>query len=263
MVCLDCCTMSLHLSKLFSSVFCLIAGISSVVFYSSNKSFSIQNSPDRANKNLKKPTASVFHYCVYRRFDSAARVCFVLTRKTKKEAPLTMMRFLLWLTLASSVSCNIICPDGSVCSTQATCCRTAHGYSCCPYPNAVCCTDLSHCCPPGFQCNLQAHLCERTGQPWLTIPLTAKVESQNPTRPLLLQDKTVSEAPEAGGGAVIRCDSQFFCPAGSSCCLGSTGRWNCCPYQVGECCPDGEHCCAYGYHCDPSSQSCNKWFSQN
>ncbi|XP_042370150.1 progranulin-like, partial [Plectropomus leopardus] len=39
------------------------------------------------------------------------------------------------------------CPDGN------TCCRTsATSWGCCPAPNAVCCSDMMHCCPAGYTC---------------------------------------------------------------------------------------------------------------
>jgi len=54
------------------------------------------------------------------------------------------------------------CPDGSSCSSTATCCRIAQGYGCCPYSSAVCCSDEQHCCPQGYTCDVQRGLCQQS-----------------------------------------------------------------------------------------------------
>ena len=48
---------------------------------------------------------------------------------------------------------DVPCPDGKSCPDKDTCCRTKNGYGCCPSPNAVCCSDMIHCCPEGTTCN--------------------------------------------------------------------------------------------------------------
>lgn len=50
---------------------------------------------------------------------------------------------------------NVLCPDGqSECPAGNTCCRLMSGrYGCCPLPQAVCCSDLLHCCPNGYSCS--------------------------------------------------------------------------------------------------------------
>ena len=40
------------------------------------------------------------------------------------------------------------------------------------------------------------------------------------------------------------------CGSGSTCCLQSSGRYGCCPYQDATCCSDYIHCCPYGYTCN-------------
>ncbi|XP_061884800.1 progranulin-like [Entelurus aequoreus] len=180
-----------------------------------------------------------------------------------------MLRFSVWISFAALVSCKVPCPDGSVCSDHATCCQTEQGYSCCPYPKAVCCPDLANCCPPGFQCNLASQLCERGTESWNNPPLLARqaaVEPRvTPLRPVShtsnLKKTSVTSAAEASGSRqeleVIRCDAKFYCPQGTSCCKGlSAGSWNCCPYPLGQCCVDGQHCCEYGNTCNISPLSC-------
>ncbi len=56
---------------------------------------------------------------------------------------------------------DIPCPDGkSACPDKDTCCRTAKGYGCCPLPNAVCCSDMTHCCPEGKTCDIKNGTCQ-------------------------------------------------------------------------------------------------------
>lgn len=270
------------------------------------------------------------------------------------------MRLWLLLGLCGLVTGYITCPDGRMkCNDEATCCLTERGYQCCPYPNAVCCSDLAHCCPYGYFCNMVTQMCEKRGEPWNSVPLgmkdsliedehspTAIEDSDNklhvekpsivycdnyfacpdgttccrhpkggwtccpyspghccldgyhccpwgydcdytythcvrqglrfpfsprtssvsePASPISADEtpltalKEGTEVKEEGG---IRCDSQFYCPKGSSCCKGSKGQWNCCPYPLGQCCADGLHCCQYGYTCDPQSQMCRGLFTK-
>merc|ERR1719276_553575 len=47
------------------------------------------------------------------------------------------------------------CPD------SATCCPLpkGEGEGCCPFPDATCCSDKTHCCPHGLTCDLRAGRC--------------------------------------------------------------------------------------------------------
>ncbi|KAF8792095.1 Progranulin like protein [Argiope bruennichi] len=52
------------------------------------------------------------------------------------------------------------CADGSLCSSDNTCCVVAGGkYGCCPHLNGVCCPDKIHCCPQGEKCDVTSHYC--------------------------------------------------------------------------------------------------------
>ena len=51
---------------------------------------------------------------------------------------------------------------------------------------------------------------------FVQAPMTALIEA--------------SDSPPNDG--VIRCDTRYFCPNGYSCCKGSEGHWNCCPYPL-------------------------------
>jgi len=44
------------------------------------------------------------------------------------------------------------CRDGSRCENGGSCCLGLGGVNCCPYENAVCCSDGYTCCPYGGQC---------------------------------------------------------------------------------------------------------------
>ncbi|XP_054620649.1 progranulin-like [Dunckerocampus dactyliophorus] len=177
-----------------------------------------------------------------------------------------MLRFSVWLSFGALVTSKLTCPDKSTCSDHTTCCETEQGYSCCAYPKAVCCPDLAHCCPQGFHCNLTTQQCERGTNSWKNPPLlTRKAASEPQATPLLpvyrpnnLKKTPVVEASGSGQEVeVIRCNSKFYCPKGTSCCKGlSSGSWNCCPYPLGQCCMDGQHCCEYGYTCNISPLSC-------
>ncbi|KAG0440665.1 hypothetical protein HPB47_016228 [Ixodes persulcatus] len=49
-----------------------------------------------------------------------------------------------------------------VCPGDTTCCKTPRGKcKCCPRASGVCCSDLTHCCPQGFTCDLGTQSCRR------------------------------------------------------------------------------------------------------
>ncbi|XP_061906259.1 progranulin-like [Entelurus aequoreus] len=48
---------------------------------------------------------------------------------------------------------QVPCQDHSACQDGQTCCKIpSAAWGCCPLPNAVCCSDMEHCCPSGFTC---------------------------------------------------------------------------------------------------------------
>ncbi|XP_019950288.2 granulin a [Paralichthys olivaceus] len=49
---------------------------------------------------------------------------------------------------------EVHCDDQTSCEDGMTCCRmTATTWGCCPFPNAVCCSDMIHCCPSDYTCD--------------------------------------------------------------------------------------------------------------
>ncbi|XP_030597334.1 progranulin-like [Archocentrus centrarchus] len=175
-----------------------------------------------------------------------------------------MSKITLWFSVGAFVlgfaCCSITCPDGTVCSDVNTCCKTQDGYGCCHYPNAVCCSDMAHCCPSGYLCNLATQRCEKENQPWLSIPMENKEAAEEPSTPNLsgtpLQELTESHVPDPIKSSVVYCDSYTYCPDGTTCCRHPKGGWFCCLYSPGKCCLDGYHCCPYGYDCDHTYTQC-------
>ncbi|XP_021415663.2 progranulin isoform X2 [Oncorhynchus mykiss] len=170
----------------------------------------------------------------------------------------------LVLVLTGSASCYITCPGGKVCSDQTTCCLTKGGYACCPVPNAVCCSDMAHCCPSGFNCNAITQKCEKGDHPWSSVPMLNKVAAEEPSSPVsapLESDSSPvqSNAVESSMVGKVQCDNYYACPDGTTCCHHPTGLWFCCPYSPGRCCLDGYHCCPYGYDCDPTYTKCVRY----
>ncbi|XP_042362563.1 progranulin-like [Plectropomus leopardus] len=171
-----------------------------------------------------------------------------------------MLRLPLWLLVGVLVwefaSCSITCPDGNICSDFSTCCMTKHGYSCCPYPNAVCCSDLAHCCPQRYRCNEVTQMCER--EPWMSIPMVKKEAAKEPSTPVETppQEPKSNLVPDQKKSSVVHCDNYYYCLDGQTCCRYPTGAWWCCPFNIGRCCRDGFHCCQYGYDCDYTFTHC-------
>ncbi|XP_071374106.1 progranulin-like [Centroberyx affinis] len=178
-----------------------------------------------------------------------------------------MSRITMWLFVGvvgwGVVSCTITCPDGSLCSDSSTCCKTHDGYACCKYPNAMCCADLTHCCPSGYRCNLATQTCDKRDQPWMNVPMLDKVAAEEPSAPVLpispLQEADSSLVPDRAqetDSSVVYCDNLHYCPDGTTCCRHPQGVWFCCPYTLGRCCLDGYHCCPRGYDCDLTYTHC-------
>jgi len=145
---------------------------------------------------------------------------------------------------------DVQCPDGqSSCPDGTTCCQLASGgYGCCPYPNATCCTDKAHCCPNGYQCNLQKQQCVKStaGGRLMVKPMMKKINARMAaTKAFKLQD--------------VQCpDGQSSCPDGTTCCQLASGGYGCCPYPNATCCTDKAHCCPNGYQCNLQKQQCVK-----
>ncbi|CAB4039617.1 Hypothetical predicted protein [Paramuricea clavata] len=104
-------------------------------------------------------------------------------------------------------------------------------WGCCPFPNAVCCSDGVHCCPHGSTCTS-----------------TSCQKGSHVTQ--LFKKKPAIQA------KVVQCNATAFCPDGNTCCRLEGGQWGCCPLPNAVCCSDGVHCCPHGSTC--TSTSCQK-----
>uniref|UniRef100_A0A4W6E481 Granulin a n=1 Tax=Lates calcarifer TaxID=8187 RepID=A0A4W6E481_LATCA len=62
---------------------------------------------------------------------------------------------------------DVQCDDTTSCKDGETCCRTSPStWGCCPSPNAVCCSDMKHCCPTGYTCTEGGSCTQNTGLHW-------------------------------------------------------------------------------------------------
>ncbi|XP_033106218.1 progranulin-like isoform X1 [Anneissia japonica] len=133
---------------------------------------------------------------------------------------------------------KVTCEDQTVCDDDNTCCQLDTGeWGCCPYPKAVCCSDKLHCCPTGTTCDMAESKCLNgvISFPWM--------------------EKTRSSPP----GTFMCPDRQSYCPSEQfTCCMSSTGGYDCCPQPKAVCCGDDEHCCPTGYSCDMKKSACLK-----
>lgn len=129
-------------------------------------------------------------------------------------------------------------------------------YNCCPYSNAVCCSDYYHCCPYGYTCNLP--YCTNSQQ--TTQEMSALTPASYRERGILddvVNDEIVTMHGDAFVDAVT-CDSSETCPSGSTCCQKPTGDFACCSFPGASCCGDGIHCCPEGFTCDLQKRTCLK-----
>ncbi|GFS07040.1 granulins-like [Elysia marginata] len=161
---------------------------------------------------------------------------------------------LTWFTKAPSTPAPVVrevtCPDHSTCPSGQTCCADQEGgYSCCPLPQAVCCSDKLHCCPEGYTCDVSAGRCNK-GEHVLTF------FKKQPSKPVT-----------AAVGDIM-CPDQSTCPSESTCCEDEEGHYECCPLPEAVCCSDKLHCCPTGFICDVSAGKCNmssvviSWFTK-
>ncbi|XP_051572907.1 granulin a isoform X11 [Myxocyprinus asiaticus] len=149
---------------------------------------------------------------------------------------------------------NVPCDGIVACPDETTCCKTKDGkWSCCPFPEAVCCKDKFHCCPKGTTCDLITINCNNssTSVPMSDIIPDHRQEQQKEVK------NGVGEKGKYNGR--VPCDTHTSCPDHTTCCLNAqTKKWGCCPLPKAVCCKDGEHCCPADYECDESQVSCKK-----
>jgi hypothetical protein len=148
------------------------------------------------------------------------------------------MKVLLAFLLIGIVGVFADCPDGT-CPDGDTCCQLQDGsWGCCPYPQATCCSDHQHCCPNGYQCDLQHNQCvqKSTGRRFTA----SQIRSAEVLK--------------------VNCPDGSSCPNDNTCCQLESGSYGCCPYPQATCCSDHQHCCPNGYTCDLQHQQCVQQF---
>ncbi|XP_077387670.1 granulin a [Festucalex cinctus] len=63
------------------------------------------------------------------------------------------------------------CDKTSECKDGQTCCKISPtDWGCCPYANAVCCSDMEHCCMAGYRCIAGGKCTLNSNLPWLMSP---------------------------------------------------------------------------------------------
>lgn len=112
-------------------------------------------------------------------------------------------------------------------------------YGCCPYPDGVCCSELSFCCPSNTVCGKFIGECLPNNS-WETIELKA----QTITEVLKEKEIKVTTCP----GTELECNG--------TCCTNTYNDYACCPYANGTCCGSGGLCCPNGYNCNPRDETC-------
>uniref|UniRef100_A0A8C7E1P3 Granulin n=1 Tax=Naja naja TaxID=35670 RepID=A0A8C7E1P3_NAJNA len=141
---------------------------------------------------------------------------------------------------ASSIGRMVQCDPYTACHDGQTCCRLVTGaWGCCLLTQATCCQDQIHCCPSGHKCDSSSGTCLKDGYrvPWV--------------------EKTTAIVGNLPSSRDVKCDDQFSCADGQTCCMRS-GAWACCPLFQAVCCEDQAHCCPHGYICDVKHSLCIK-----
>uniref|UniRef100_H3D121 Granulins domain-containing protein n=1 Tax=Tetraodon nigroviridis TaxID=99883 RepID=H3D121_TETNG len=138
---------------------------------------------------------------------------------------------------------DVKCDDQTSCEDGQTCCRMSPStWGCCPFPQAVCCNDMKHCCPTGYTCTGGQCSMNSGGPRWF------KLEHKE------------SQAAHLTGSAptAVRCagvDRSIY----HSFPLSS--------FLKAVCCNDMKHCCPTGYTCTGGQCSMNsggpRWFNWN
>ncbi|CAF4816775.1 unnamed protein product, partial [Rotaria sp. Silwood1] len=160
---------------------------------------------------------------------------------------------------------DVLCPDGEMlCSDGETCCQLQRGsYACCPLPDAVCCSDYSHCCPHGYKCNIELNRCEKG----IYIQWFRKTSSF-PLKNLLLS-KSISYSSlklivnySLSDVSTVKCSNKkSICPEEINCYQIDKQFYEYCLYRQAFCCSNKIDCCQNGYSCDKSDLICIKNFN--
>ncbi|XP_067137527.1 progranulin-like [Centruroides vittatus] len=153
----------------------------------------------------------------------------------------------------SLVSHSYSCP---LCPFWSTCCPMNAGQvGCCPFPNAVCCSNRKTCCPPGYSCHFSG-LCRSNTEP-------KKIPNIQKNSIFLSEYKSL----ERNSVDLVQCPDGNYCNSENTCCLIGSNTYGCCPFPQAVCCSDKVHCCPSGMTCDSSGYCTNgfdviSWFEK-
>lgn len=132
------------------------------------------------------------------------------------------------------------------CYGKLTCCgSTTDASLCCPYQNAVCCTNGLHCCPESSQCHPDKGIC--VSRTKMGIPLLQNLHSVVPLH---------QQGPKHRPRLEVCPSKKMMCPSKSTCCPGPYIGYDCCPMSLGVCCEDFRHCCPFNTTCDTKNRQC-------
>ncbi|XP_041824151.1 granulin a isoform X2 [Melanotaenia boesemani] len=99
--------------------------------------------------------------------DIASMSCHKLIMLQLETVPLTPVYLPQPESLPPINQRDVKCDDQHSCKDDETCCRTSSTtWGCCPSPNAVCCSDMKHCCPTGYTCTEAGSCTQNSGLHW-------------------------------------------------------------------------------------------------
>ncbi|XP_058037244.1 progranulin isoform X1 [Ahaetulla prasina] len=135
---------------------------------------------------------------------------------------------------------SVVCPDASTCPVTHSCQLSLNStFACCPWKEAISCTDGHRCCPLSTHCSTDGRVCIENEGIWRQDSISAVVVR------------------------AVQCpDSEWECPDGCTCCLMADESWGCCPMPEASCCADKIHCCPHGTTCDLVETQCLGTFGE-
>ena len=158
--------------------------------------------------------------------------------------------------------------DTDFCQKKDATCKMSSGrrYGCCPAADgAVCCAGGDHCCPSGFKCDLSAKQCLQHGADpedlQRVVPIGAKtvwevIKGVTVEKIVYRMERVKPYKGVMGNVNSLDCPGKGSCDDTDTCCLGTNGYYNCCPFPGGNCCDDYVHCCPSGTVCDTGNSNC-------
>jgi hypothetical protein len=176
--------------------------------------------------------------CIYNQTVSMMKKLAVTMKKKQVASTISTM---------NNIHCcdrdtNTSCPEGNTCCPM----KDDKSWGCCLLPEAVCCSDHTHCCPSGYTCD--------TSNGTSCIRVVSPIGTNNQTVSTLKKLAVTKRAAISTISTVnnVQCDCYNSCPNNSTCCESSAGNgtWSCCPMPNAVCCPDHKHCCPNDYACN-------------